>query len=307
MSSQIILDPCCESVDKVDRHPLGPNLISFVYDELCDIDNFLIDEMNAERPSRVVSNGFADAVSVDYSSQGFNDAHNCIQPLLSLIDYQPSSGEQKSNKKNAATPMPENVNSKAIPDASKLIRGQYGKYTEKQINDLLYLDFVKGYYVSDAAKETGINVRTGQNYVRTAREVIASNIKLSTEEVGHENDAMELEQPVEPKERKYGNQKLFKAHTQFFLQFFQGYPDATLKEARDAVMKEFPDLTITVSAIHKHLVKHCALMMKKMEKLPERRNDETTLEQRRSRILEWKAIDDFDYFTNCVFIDEAGV
>lgn len=71
-------------------------------------------------------------------------------------------------------------------------------------------------------------------------------------------------------------------------------------------MEEFPGLTITVSAISKHLVKHCKLTLKKLEKLPEARNDIKTLESRREKILAWQQLSDFDYLQNCVFIDEAG-
>jgi hypothetical protein len=46
--------------------------------------------------------------------------------------------------------------------------------------------------------------------------------------------------------------------------------------------------------------------MKKLEKLPEARNDIKTLEKRRLKILEWMELADFDYEKNCVFIDEAG-
>lgn len=42
------------------------------------------------------------------------------------------------------------------------------------------------------------------------------------------------------------------------------------------------------------------------EKLPEKRNSEDTVKLRVERILEWQTLENFDYLTNCVFIDEAG-
>lgn len=108
--------------------------------------------------------------------------------------------------------------------------------------------------------------------------------------------------PVKPKEQKYGNQKLFQAHTIFFLDLYEKHPDATLNEARKAVMDAFLGLEITISAISKH----CNLTMKKLEKLPAARNSPATLEKRKEKVLQWMEIPGFDYLKNCVFIDEAG-
>ncbi|OAD74805.1 hypothetical protein PHYBLDRAFT_144164 [Phycomyces blakesleeanus NRRL 1555(-)] len=55
-------------------------------------------------------------------------------------------------------------------------------------------------------------------------------------------------------------------------EFFENKPDATLEQARIIVMKEFSGLQITKSAIQKHL----------------------------------QQLADFNYLSNCVFIDEAG-
>ncbi|KAI8327740.1 hypothetical protein BC941DRAFT_490128, partial [Chlamydoabsidia padenii] len=108
------------------------------------------------------------------------------------------------------------------------------------------------------------------------------------------------------KERKYGNQKLFQVHTLFFLDFFEKKSNATLNEARKAVMESFPGLEIGISAISKHIKKHCNLTMKKLEKLPAARNSDFVLESRKEKITWWKTIADFHYMNSCVFIDEAG-
>jgi hypothetical protein len=91
-----------------------------------------------------------------------------------------------------------------------------------------------------------------------------------------EDHAMEDPEP-EAKERKCGKQKLLKAHTTFFLKYYDEHPDATLREARETVMEAFPGLEITISAISKHLIKHCNLTLKKLEKIPMARNDPKTL------------------------------
>ncbi|OAD70560.1 Homeodomain-like DNA binding domain-containing transcription factor [Phycomyces blakesleeanus NRRL 1555(-)] len=163
-------------------------------------------------------------------------------------------------------------------------RGSYRKYNQNQVNKLFSLVFSENQTAAAAAREMGINVRTAQNYVRLAREKIQADFDAATVETDESNglETMEVEE------------------------FFENKPDATLEQARIAVMEEFSGLQITKSAIQKHLVKKCALTMKKLEKLPEKRDDANTIEMRRDRILEWQQLADFNYLSNCVFIDEAG-
>ncbi len=97
------------------------------------------------------------------------------------------------------------------------------------------------------------------------------------------DEEVEVTEPLPPKERKYGNQKLFQVHSLFFLDFYEKRADATLNEARKAVMEAFPGLEIDISTISKHLKKHCNLTMKKLEKLPKARNTPPKLWSRESK------------------------
>ena len=146
---------------------------------------------------------------------------------------------------------------------------------------------MEGKFASEAARETGIVVRTAQGYVRKARILMEETRKKETMEVNTDEEE-NAPVPAPPKERRYGNQKLFQAHSLFFMDFYEKKADATLNEARVAVMEAFPGLKITIYAISKHLKKHCNLTMKKLEKLPKARNTAETLQLRKNRVSLWE-------------------
>lgn len=89
------------------------------------------------------------------------------------------------------------------------------------------------------------------------------------------------------------------------LKYFEENPAAILSQARTALYDEFV-ITITLSGLHSHRVKKCCLMLKKLKKIPIKRNCLETLELRCQKIIEWQSLEGFDYISNCVFIDEVG-
>ncbi|KAG1473327.1 hypothetical protein G6F56_001016 [Rhizopus delemar] len=213
------------------------------------------------------------------------DPHNEVLQLLTLSTFKPST--TGSGKKSGDVANNSGSKSKTRGSAALWL---YRKYTEQQVNDLLRMVFLENKFDSEAGRETGIVVRTAQGYVRKARILIEEERKAALGEVASDEE-------VEAFQGAFG----------IFLDFYERKPDATLAQARDAVMEAFPGLEITVSAISKHIAKHCNLTMKKPEKLPEARNDISTLEKRKKKIEEWMALQDFDHGKNCVFIDEAGL
>ena len=310
-TDNFVFDKHCALVTSNAVNSLENASVTFVQHEFShEIEDSYIAELNDNNSCRSVETSLYDATIMDWNpANPEDDPHNAIQSLMSLMDYMPTNSvveevKKKNSKSSKGKSSKGKVNSSDIPEAKRLIRGEYRIYTEKQVNELLHLVLVEGHTAADAAKQAGIKVRTGQNYVRTAKSLIDQDLKAALEENDSDKEDIVVDEPV--KERKYGKQKLFKVHSEFFIAYFEKIPDATLKMAREAVMEAFPGLEITVSAIQKHLVKKCALIMKKLEKLPERRNDEVTLEKRKTKILEWREIPGFDYFTNCIFIDEAG-
>ena len=100
--------------------------------------------------------------------------------------------------------------------------------------------------------------------------------------------------------------KLTDCHSQFLIGYVDEHPAAILLDIRKALCEAFPEISISISALHRHLVQKCKLTLKKLEKLPVARNSERVLKLRRERIEEWEAIPELDFAKNCVFIDDAG-
>jgi hypothetical protein len=99
---------------------------------------------------------------------------------------------------------------------------------------------------------------------------------------------------------------LTECHSQFLIGYVDEHPTAVLSNIRIALYEAFPELSISISALHRHLVQKCKLTLQKLEKLPATRNSDRVLRLRRERIEEWEATPELDYGNNCVFIDEAG-
>ncbi|OAD79029.1 hypothetical protein PHYBLDRAFT_62206 [Phycomyces blakesleeanus NRRL 1555(-)] len=280
------------------------------FDPLCDFNQEIVNEMHGEVVLRSVTDVFVNHADMEWTRTSAGNP--AVTNLLSLKSFLPTEVNEATTKTIVAqkpkTNLPEKVDPDSVPTAESIGRGSYQKYNQNQVNKLFSLVFSENQTAAAAAREMRINVRTAQNYVRLAREKIQADFDAATVETDEFNglETMEVEEVSAPKERKHGNQKLFQAHSAFFFKFFENKPDATLEQARIAVMEEFSGLQITKSAIQKHLVKKCALTLKKLEKLPEKRDDVNTIEMRRDRILEWQQLADFNYLSNCVFINEAG-
>ncbi|OAD81195.1 hypothetical protein PHYBLDRAFT_138734 [Phycomyces blakesleeanus NRRL 1555(-)] len=308
-SLEFVMDKHCEMVS----HSGSADQTQFsgiAFDPLCDFNQEIVDEMHGEVVLRSVTDVFVNHANMEWTRTSAGNP--AVTNLLSLKSFLPTEVNEATTKTIVAqkpkTNLPEKVDPDSVPTAESIGRGSYQKYNQNQVNKLFSLVFLENQTAAAAARETGINVRTAQNYVRLAREKIQADFDAATVETDESNglETMEVKEVSAPKERKHGNQKLFQAHSAFFLKFFKNKPDATLEQARIAVMEEFSGLQITKSAIQKHLVKKCALTMKKLEKLPEKRDDVNIIEMRRDRILEWQQLVDFNYLSNCVFIDEAG-
>ncbi|KAI8356765.1 hypothetical protein EDC96DRAFT_545942 [Choanephora cucurbitarum] len=83
------------------------------------------------------------------------------------------------------------------------------------------------------------------------------------------------------------SKKLEPRHTAFLRDFYRKNAAAVLREARDALLSAFPDIdSIALSSLHYYLTKHASLTLKKLVKA---RSADDTLEQRKEKVLEWKA------------------
>lgn len=51
---------------------------------------------------------------------------------------------------------------------------------------------------------------------------------------------------------------------------------------------------------------NCVLSVKRLEKIPAKRNAEQTIQERKERVEQFLADIDMNFEHNCVFLDEAG-
>jgi transposase len=192
----------------------------------------------------------------------------------------PSENEQASQNKEKGK--------KTKQTATK--RRNYRSYTPIQIQEMLDLVMWEGMSARKAGLITGIVVRTARHYVKQFREDNQKRL------LGIKNSF-----------KGGNNRELSDAHTTFLIDYYDNNSTAVLWEARDAILEAFPDIgTIDLSNIYRHLVQHVTVTLKKLEKIIDARTKEETLNQRREKVLEWKADKNMKWLENCVFIDEAG-
>jgi transposase len=80
--------------------------------------------------------------------------------------------------------------------------------------------------------------------------------------------------------------KLTEVHSQFLIGYVDEHPTAILTDIRRNLCDAFTGLTISISALHRHLLEKCKLTLKKLEKLPAARNNDRVLKLRREKIEE---------------------
>ena len=169
------------------------------------------------------------------------------------------------------------------------VRGCYRRYTPDQIEKLFDLVIEEGKTAKEAALITGINIRTGQHYIRKY------------------NDDEEKRLPgIHRKPRVGSRGKLTEAHSQFLIEYIDKNPTSVLVDIKEKLCEAFQGLSISVSALHKHLVHKCKVTLKRLEKLPAARNTDRVISLRKEKVEEWEKMQDMDFSKNCVFIDEAG-
>ena len=100
--------------------------------------------------------------------------------------------------------------------------------------------------------------------------------------------------------------KLTEEHSRFLVEYIDEHPAAVLSDIKHHLCEAFPGLTISISALHRHLVQNCKVTLKKLEKLTAARNSDRVVALRKEKVEEWKATPSLDFCKNCVFIDEAG-
>jgi transposase len=130
-------------------------------------------------------------------------------------------------------------------------RGPYRPYTAHQIEQIFDYVIEQGKTAKDAALLTGINIRTAQHYIKKYNDDEERRLPVSSKKPGARRKA-----------------KLIESHSQFLIGYVDEHPEAVLSDIRRALCEAFLDLSIPISALHKHLVQKCRLTLKKLEKLP---------------------------------------
>ena len=211
----------------------------------------------------------------------------CLVPLRALMDIDDMATQHVPPTKTGSLTVTSGSPKEKVRE--RKTRGPYRRYTAHQIEQLFDYVIEQGKTAKDAALLTGINIRTAQNYIK-----------------GY-NDDEERRLPINGRKLGAGRKtKLTEVHSQFLIGYVDEHPTAILTDIRRNLCDAFTGLTISISALHRHLVEKCKLTVKKLEKLPAARNSDRVLKLRREKIEEWEAIPELDYAKNCVFIDEAG-
>ena len=147
----------------------------------------------------------------------------------------------------------------------------------------------EGKTAKDAALITGINIRTAQHYVKKY------------------NDDEEKRLPIRCSKPIAGRTgKLTEERSKFLVEYVDEHPAAVLSDIRHHLCEAFPGLTISILALHQHLVQKCKVTLKKLQKLTAARNFDRVVALRKEKVEEWRATLGLDFCNNCVFIDEAG-
>ncbi|KAG1409355.1 hypothetical protein G6F60_000739 [Rhizopus arrhizus] len=100
--------------------------------------------------------------------------------------------------------------------------------------------------------------------------------------------------------------ELTEKHFKFIIDLVDERSTTTVSGIHELLLIEFPSLSVSPSAVYRHLRTSCALSMKKLEKISITRNSKETLKKRKETILQWLADKEMDFENNCVFLDEAG-
>ncbi|OZJ01575.1 hypothetical protein BZG36_05605 [Bifiguratus adelaidae] len=144
------------------------------------------------------------------------------------------------------------------------VRGCYRRYTPDQVEKLFDLVIEEGKTAKEAALITGINIRTAQHYIKKY------------------NDDEEKRLPSIHRKPRVGRRgKLTEAHSQFLIEYIDKNPTSVLVDIKEKLCEAFQGLSISVSALHKHLVHKCKVTLKRLEKLPAARNTDRVISLRK--------------------------
>ncbi|KAG0965562.1 hypothetical protein G6F25_008408 [Rhizopus arrhizus] len=95
-------------------------------------------------------------------------------------------------------------------------------------------------------------------------------------------------------------------HTKFLEEFIDNNPVVTLDQMVDALSDKFEGFSISKSGVDKHLKESCSYTLKRITKIPAKRNSPDVIELRFRAVEAWMKDSNISFMQNCIFIDEAG-
>ncbi|KAG0740616.1 hypothetical protein G6F57_007865 [Rhizopus arrhizus] len=131
--------------------------------------------------------------------------------------------------------------------------------------------------------------------------------KTTAKEASKKEEALEVDNAIEKQSKK--NQylrKMKEEHTKFLEEFIDNNPVVTLDQMVDALSGKFEGFSISNSGVDKHLKESCTYTLKRMTKIPAKRNSPDVIEQRFRAVEAWIKDSNISFMQNCIFIDAAG-
>ncbi|EIE90001.1 hypothetical protein RO3G_14712 [Rhizopus delemar RA 99-880] len=129
----------------------------------------------------------------------------------------------------------------------------------------------------------------------------------AAKEASKKEEALEVDDAIEEQPKKNQHlRKLEKEHTKFLEEFIDNNPVVTLDQMVDALSDKFEGLSISKSGVDKHLKESWSYTLKRITKIPAKRNSPDVIELRFRAVEAWIKDSNISFMQNCIFIDEAG-
>jgi hypothetical protein len=222
----------------------------------------------------------------DESEEQMEDVSYQYDDIEKIIDFDSPTETPKVDTTMEIDSLMESIKTVSIDDGSK----KYKKCTPEQVRMFIKIIQDEGTTVPKAAVRCNI---PRQSAYRLLKEFNDSN--------GSVLPGFAL------KAKNRGTkQKLFSQHTLFLIHYLDNHKSTTLGLAKEALLKQFPDLEdIYIPSLWKHVTVDCAFSLKRAFLYNEERDVERTLRLRYEVVSKWKEIG-VDFRKNRVFVDEAG-
>ncbi|KAG1486590.1 hypothetical protein G6F53_013290 [Rhizopus delemar] len=148
---------------------------------------------------------------------------------------------------------------------------------------------------SKVGEKYGIPVSTLKSWVKAAKEA------------SKKEEALEVDDAIEEQPKKNQHlRKLEKEHTKFLEEFIDNNPVVTLDQMLDALNDKYEGFTISKSGVDKHLKESCSYTLKRITRIPAKRNSSDVIELRFRAAEAWIKDSNISFMQNCIFIDVAG-